>query len=63
MKDMNEPMQIPDVQKEMENHGIKISTKTLYKYIRSGRLKGVKIGGRYFVTKKSLYEFMGIATE
>ena len=36
-----------------------ITTLTLAKYCRSGKLKGKKIGGTWFITESNLKQFLG----
>jgi len=37
---------------------LKISVRTLRKYIKEGRLKAIKIGKSYFVTEPNLLKFL-----
>ena len=39
----------------------KVTPKTLRAYITGGKLKGRKIGGKWFVTQEALKEFFGEA--
>lgn len=42
---------------------LKISSITLRNYMRSGKLKGQKVGGRWYVAEQRLREFFGVSTE
>jgi excisionase family DNA binding protein len=36
---------------------IKVTERTLHSYVKNGRLKGVKIGGKWKVTEANLHKF------
>lgn len=42
---------------------IKITRRTLYDYVKTGKLKAVKIGRTWRVTEKQLEEFLSTGTE
>ena len=48
---------LSELHKKLEDLGLKVTPLTLRKYIRTGKLKGVKMGTRYVVTEDSLKEF------
>jgi len=48
---------LSELHKKLEDLDLKVTPLTLRKYIRTGKLKGVKMGTRYVVTEDSLKEF------
>lgn len=42
---------------------LKVTRRTLYNYVKSGKLKAVKIGREWRVTQESLKEFITKGTE
>jgi len=45
--------------KELANL-LQVSTVSVIKYIRSGKLKGQRIGRSYFVSEEALKQFLGV---
>lgn len=43
--------------KELEDN-LKVSNRTLLRYIKSGKLKAVKIGGKYVVSESNYNDFI-----
>lgn len=41
---------------------LKLSRKTIYNYMRAGRLKGKKIGEFWYFTEKDIQDFFNTAT-
>jgi len=42
---------------------IQMSDETIYRYIRRGKLKAIRVGGRWRVSREALDEFLGVKGE
>jgi len=52
----NEPTELYTIQQVMSR--LQVADETVYRYIRSGKLKAIRVGGLWRVSKEALEEFL-----